>query len=93
MTYRLKNRTVLDAWADKEPDEAIRLRVARWLFRLADDPTTIETTPVPVVGGLPLNTTVVPGTKIAVTFVLIKSPPYPPSAAALILRDIRSVEE
>lgn len=75
--YPLGGVEKLDEWLESEPSERCRRLVLDWIAELlADpDPTKLQVTPVPTTG-LPVYTVVVPRTDTAVSFCIIKSPPY-----------------
>ena len=85
--YRLKREDILDQWLDTQPPVAVRTRVLNWLFELLEDPLSRAGTPVPNTG-LPISTALVPGTGVSVEFTLVKSPPFPPDMAAVVLVSI-----
>lgn len=93
MRYKIRQLDQLDRWLGTNPPVEVRTRVTTWLFELAEDPHSVEATPVPLAAGLPLWTAIVPGTHVAVTWTLIKSPPYPEDQAAIVLRRIDSIDE
>jgi hypothetical protein len=88
VSWQLRDLKVLDDWLATNPPTDIRTRVLAWLFELAEDPYAVDPMTVPVLMGLPLFTAIVPGTPIAVTYAVVKSPPYPESVAGVHLRRI-----
>jgi len=90
LTYRLKGLEVLDEWLTVAPDGA-REPVFSWLFQLIEGPEAVPSTPVPLGTGLPVYTAIVPATDTAVSWVLVKSPPYPAGSAAVILKRMEQV--
>jgi hypothetical protein len=89
VSYRLRREDILDAWlAGDPPDQA---EVLAWLFKLIEDPDSIEVTTVPITMGLPAYTAIVPGTLTAVTFSIVRSPPYLEHVAGIYLRRIESL--
>lgn len=92
MPYKIRQLEQLDRWLETNPPVEVRTRVTTWLFELAKNPEGVDATPVPLAAGLPLWTAIVPGTDVAVTWVLIKSPPYPEDQASIMLRKIDSID-
>lgn len=85
MTYQVAGIDKLDDWMDAhDEDDQRRLPLLDWLARIAEDPDAVDAEIV-YGTGLPTRTTLVPGTQTAVTFVVVKSPPYPADQARMTL--------
>jgi hypothetical protein len=87
VNYRIDGLETFDAWLESEPSEPIRAAVTDWLFRLVEDPHDVDATPVPIgLMGLPVWTAIVPDTNVAVTWSVMKHPPYP--EPVVVLREV-----
>jgi hypothetical protein len=92
MTYRLRDDGgILDEWLATGPAVTPRTRVLTWLFELLEDPLSKSSTPVPLGMGLPVYTSIVPGTTFSVSYTVHKNPPYNEADAGVYLVAIREI--
>jgi hypothetical protein len=85
VAHQLRCVEKLDAFIDGlSVDAPERVLVPRWILRLMEDPGAVPAVTVPTIMGLPLWTTIVPETNVAVTFCVTNNPSYEVAAVYLI---------
>jgi hypothetical protein len=91
MTYPITNWAAFDLWvASESPCEDLQEQVLDFLEVIGEDPDAIDSTPVPTMA-LPLQVKEVPGTRVVLSYTVVKSPPYEPGREMIVLDKIKIV--